>query len=193
MMAMGGGGMGMGNEKYATCCDRWHACYQTCGAAKTTCDAGFKSCSADVCGPDDECKKSADLSSMMLGLGGCQLYDQGQYGACECVSKDKVEGKRASALRSFYKKFASPESVGKVDALAKKVDSVSKMAALFRKLHVKYPKSIRVEVDDEMARMQEMMRKMGEDDNDKKVPGDTTVVVDEEDEDGDDEGETEEL
>lgn len=188
---MGGGGMlamsaGSGNEKYAVCCDRWFACYQTCGAAKSTCDAGFKSCYTEVCAGDEKCTQGASLNNMMLGLGGCQGYDQSQFGACECVKKEKVEEKRASALRAFYKKFA-PGQVDKTDALAKKVDSSSKMAALFRKLHIKYPDSIKVEIDDEMSRMQEMLNKANtvKDDRDVDSLGD-------DDETGDG-GETEEL
>merc|ERR1719491_536639 len=159
MMMMAGLGGG-GQEPYARCCDLWHACYQTCGAAKKSCDDGFKACAAGRCGGDDGCQKDADLKAMMLNLGGCQLYDQGQYGACECVKKDKVKEKRAAALRYFYKKFA-PESVDKVEGLTKKIDSNAKLAALFRKLHARYPKSVKVEVDDEMARMQEMMKGAG--------------------------------
>lgn len=185
MIAMGGG-MGGGNEPYAVCCDRWHACYQTCGAPKQSCDDAFKSCSADICAGDEECKKGADMNSMLLGLGGCGLYDQGQYGACECVPKDKREEKRASALRAFYKKFA-PEALDKVEALAKKVESSAKLSAVFRKLHVKYPKSINVVVDDEMARMQEMMNKA------KDSPKAKDVVVEDEDDAEADDGETEEL
>lgn len=156
MMMMGGGG----GEKYAPCCDLWHACYQTCGAAKKACDDAFKSCSEVTCGGDTKCEKDAEMKAMMLNLGGCQLYDESQYHACECVRKDKAPEKRAAALRYFYKKFA-PDNVDKVDALMKKADSTAKLAGLFRKLHARYPASIKVEVDDEMARMQEMMRKAG--------------------------------
>lgn len=63
----------------------------------------------------------------------------------ECAKKSSVEEKRAAAIRGFYKKW-SPENVDKADALAKKADSNGKMAALFRKLVTKYPKSIKVEV-----------------------------------------------
>jgi hypothetical protein len=121
---------------------------------------------------------------MMLQFGGCQKYDQAQYGACECVKKEKREEKRAAALRSFYKKFA-PDGVDKVDALAKKVDSTSKLAALFRKLHTKYPESIKVVIDDEMARMQDMMKGAGD-----KVKVEDVEDVDDADV---DDGETQEL
>lgn len=186
MMMMGAGTAG-GGETYAVCCDRWHACYQTCGASKLSCDESFKSCSETKCAGDPECKKSSDMNSMMLSFGGCQMYDAAQHGACECVKKDKREEKRAAALRSFYKKFA-PGSVDKVDALAKKVDTTAKLAALFRKLHAKYPESIKVVIDDEMARMQEMM-------NSQRGGGGSKVNVEEEDvDDADtDDGETEEL
>jgi len=175
-MMMMGGAFGQGGEKYAVCCDRWHACYQTCGAPKQVCDDSFKSCSADVCLGDDDCKKNADMNSMMLGLGGCGLYDRGQYDACECVPKEKREEKRKSALRSFYKKYA-PDSLDKVDGLAKKADTTVKLSALFRKLHKKYPESIKVKVDESMARMQEMM-KNAED----KVKKDDVVEEEEEEE-----------
>jgi len=42
--------------------------------------------------------------------------------------------------------------------LAKKADSVGKMAALFRKLTAKYPDSIRIEMDDEMKMYEKMMK-----------------------------------
>eukprot|EP00978_Attheya_sp_CCMP212_P004479 scaffold9776_cov51-Attheya_sp.AAC.2 len=80
MMMMAGGGDG-GGEKYDVCCDQWHACYQTCGVAKESCDEAFKSCSAGMCAGDEQCKKDADLKSMMLSFGGCQLFDKGQYSA----------------------------------------------------------------------------------------------------------------
>lgn len=179
-IAVGGVGVGGGDEKYSVCCDRWHACYQTCGAPKKSCDESFKSCSDGICMDDEECKRGAEMNTLLLGLSGCTLYDQGQYGACECVKKEKREEKRAAALRSFYKRFA-PDSVDKVDALAKKAETTAKLAAVFRKLHAKYPESIRVEVDDEMARMQEMMKNV-------KVDNDTEDNVD-----GADDGETEEL
>eukprot|EP00584_Thalassiosira_punctigera_P012921 CAMPEP_0172552660 /NCGR_PEP_ID=MMETSP1067-20121228/46646_1 /TAXON_ID=265564 ORGANISM="Thalassiosira punctigera, Strain Tpunct2005C2" /NCGR_SAMPLE_ID=MMETSP1067 /ASSEMBLY_ACC=CAM_ASM_000444 /LENGTH=265 /DNA_ID=CAMNT_0013340691 /DNA_START=132 /DNA_END=929 /DNA_ORIENTATION=- len=194
-MMMMGGGMNAGKEKYASCCDRWHACYQTCGASKTACDAGFNSCVPQVCMGDEECKKAADLNTMLLNMGGCGLYDQSQYAACECAKKDKVGEKRAIALRSFYKKFVPNHEKGKVDALAKKADSAGKMAALFRKLHVKYPKSIEVKVDDEMARMQAMMRNAQEEEKNKKGDdedggGDTRV---EDADDGEDDGDVEDM
>ena len=87
----------------------------------------------------------------------------------ECTKKSNVEEKRAAAIRGFYKKW-SPENVDKADSLAKKADSNGKMAALFRKLVTKYPKSIKIEVDDEMKMYQDMMNKAkeekGDDDSD---------------------------
>ena len=67
------------------------------------------------------------------------------YICSECTKKSNVEEKRAAAIRGFYKKW-SPENVDKADSLAKKADSNGKMAALFRKLVTKYPKSIKIEV-----------------------------------------------
>jgi len=75
----------------------------------------------------------------------------------ECAKSSKVEEKRSAAIRSFYKKFA-PDNIDKADALAKKADSVGKMAALFRKLTAKYPDSIRIEMDDEMKMYEKMMK-----------------------------------
>mmetsp|Transcript_6510 Transcript_6510/g.13647 ORF Transcript_6510/g.13647 Transcript_6510/m.13647 type:complete len:260 (-) Transcript_6510:68-847(-) len=154
MMSLGGAS---GNEPYASCCDQWHACYQTCGAAKASCDQVFKTCSAAKCGADESCKSQAGISSMMIEIGGCQLYNQQQHQACECVDKGKVEGKRSDVISGFYKKYA-PESMNKAPALAKKTDSNGKMAVLFRKLLIKYPAAIKKVKDPTAARYESMMR-----------------------------------
>jgi hypothetical protein len=180
MMMMAGGGGDGGGEKYGSCCDQWHACYQTCGVSKELCDDAFKSCSAGMCLGDDQCKKDADLKIMMLGFGGCQLFDKGQYSACDCSPKDKVEEKRSTALRAFYKKYA-PDSIDKAAGLAKKADTTAKMAGVIRKLLAKYPSAIQKKVDPEQNKYAKMMQ----DARDGKVPTDEEME--------DDSGTTEEL
>lgn len=193
-MMMMAGGAGKGDEKYESCCHAWHACYQTCGASKKSCDDGFKQCSTKVCAGDEECKRSADLNSMMLGMGGCDLYDQGQRSGCECVKEKKVEKKRAAAIRAFYKKYA-PENAENADRLAKKADSNAKMARLFRKLVSNYPQSIRLAKDERQRQMEEMLKRATEGtpetDDDSEKPRVKKAAVD--DEDGDDGDEDEHI
>jgi len=175
--AMGGGmmmmGMGAGNEVYSPCCDLWHACYQTCGSSKKNCDDSFSKCSKQMCGSDEKCKESANLNGMMVGMGGCSKFNEGQYQACDCVVKDLVVTKRTDAIRYFYKRF-SPENVDKARNLATKADSTSKMASLFKKLLVKYPDAIKTIEDPAQKRFEQMM------DDTKKSGGDKTVTPDEE-------------
>lgn len=153
MMAAGGDG---GAKAYESCCDQWHACYQICGVSKKACDTAFEECGKEKCGDDDEaCNKELNMSKLMMQLGGCQGYNQAQYQACECVTKDQAGSKREAALRYFYKKQA-PENVDKVEGLVKKADSSSKFAGLMKKLLVKYPKAILKKADP----MQEMFDKI---------------------------------
>jgi hypothetical protein len=166
MMMMGGGGNdNSANEQpFETCCHQWHACYQICGSSKKSCDDSFKTCSEALCGSNSECKKSANLNSMMLGFGGCTKFDKAQYKSCECVLASKAVEKRTSAIRSFYKKYA-PENVDKAGDLAKKADTTGKMAGLLRKLVRKYPESIEKVEDLQQAAYRRMM----EDVKEKKV------------------------
>ena len=83
--------------------------------------------------------------SILIYLFILKIFPSHSFFPSECAKKSNVEEKRAAAIRGFYKKW-SPENVDKADALAKKADSNGKMAALFRKLVTKYPKSIKVEV-----------------------------------------------
>ena len=163
-----GGGMMMGGsfveeeKPYEGCCHQWHACYQTCGASKKRCDDHYKKCAEDTCtelpaGEREDCSKGLEIGTVLLQFEGCQKFDAGQYEGCECVRKAKVEEKRAAAIRGFYKKW-SPDNVDKADNLAKKTDSVGKMAALFGKLLGKYPEAIKIESDPEQTRMQRMMK-----------------------------------
>lgn len=155
--AMGGGLVMMGgkndgnNEKvYESCCHLWHACYQVCGVSKKVCDDSFKTCTAEVCGEDGECKQDASLASLMIGMGGCQRFDEAQYGACECVDKSKETAKREAAIRRFYKMNA-PDQEAKAEGLAQKADSKGKLASLFRKLLAKYPAAIEKTEDAQQA------------------------------------------
>ena len=158
-MVMLGGGDAKNNEKvYESCCDQWHACYQVCGVSKKVCDDSFKACTAQVCGEDEDCKKDASIASLMIDVGGCQRFDQAQYGSCECVDKSKAQAKREAAIRRFYKKNA-PDQEDKAEGLAKKADSKGKLASLFRKLLAKYPTAIETIEDPQQA----MYRKMMED------------------------------
>jgi len=159
--AMGGGMMiaaGTGEvEAYSPCCDLWHACYQTCGSPKKMCDEAFTKCSEKACGTNEKCTKSAEMKIMMLQFGGCEKYNEAQYQGCDCVSKDKAEGKRSDALEYFYKMHA-PKSQGSPVELAKKADSTAKMAALMRKLLAKYPKAIKIKKDPQQEYMENIMR-----------------------------------
>jgi hypothetical protein len=158
------GGNDRTDKPYETCCNQWSACYQVCGASKEVCDTTFSTCTKEICGADADCTQSAKISHMGLKFGGCERYDQAQYKACECVTKEKVMEKRETVIRKFYKKH-SPDSVDKAPDLAKKADTVGKMASLLRKLIKKYPESIQIKADPklkEMEEMDEMMRKAGE-------------------------------
>mmetsp|Transcript_43334 Transcript_43334/g.91006 ORF Transcript_43334/g.91006 Transcript_43334/m.91006 type:complete len:267 (+) Transcript_43334:180-980(+) len=146
------GGYERGSEKYAVCCDRLNACIQICGAPKQVCDDSYKSCSDEICLGDDDCKDKAGMNFMFMGFEGCELYDDEQENACECVPENKLEEKRMSVLQSFYKKYA-PDSLDEVDRLAKEADTNVKLSALFRKLHKEYPESIKVMLDDTSAQM----------------------------------------
>jgi hypothetical protein len=164
--AMGGGLISFSandddNKPFSTCCDQWHACYQICGTSKSVCDDSFKTCSEQKCGGNEECKKSANLQSMMSTLGGCQKFDQSQYAACECVKSSKAPAKREKVIRKFYETF-SPETVAKSSDLAVKADSVAKMAGLFRKLVAKYPNCIKMVEDKEKVKYDQMMKETRE-------------------------------
>lgn len=145
------------DEIYSSCCDLWHSCYQVCGAAKAVCDDGFKKCAEELCGGDTECKSSADMKMLLIGFGGCQQYDQAQYQACECVSKNDVEKRKTKALRYFYKKVA-PDAVNKAEQLGKKADTAAKTAGLFLKLLKKYPNAIKKVKDPQMEMYEQMMK-----------------------------------
>ena len=158
LMMTGGGGNA--EKPYTACCDQWHACYQVCGISKKKCDATFETCAKASCETMDDsetCTKDAELSAMMLKLGGCQGFNQAQYAACDCVANDKAAAQREAALRYFYKKQA-PDSVDKVSNLATKADSASKLAGLLVKLLLKYPAAI-VKKEDPMAEMYERIQR----------------------------------
>lgn len=136
------------NGPQAVCCDRKHACYQTCGSLKTFCDEEFQNCVQKVCevmdDPDakEKCTQSGNILQLMVKMdNNCQKFDQDQYTHCECVPKNRVGDKRERVLRNFYKKH-QPESVSKVPGLAKKADTQSKFVGLLLKLVKKYPQCV---------------------------------------------------
>lgn len=181
MVMLGGGDAKNSAKVYESCCDQWHACYQVCGVSKRVCDDSFKSCTEQVCGEDEDCKKDASIASLMIDVGGCGRFDQAQYGACECVDKSKAQAKREAAIRRFYKKNAPDQEDSKAEGLAKKADSKSKLASLFRKLLAKYPSAIEKIEDPQQA----MYRKMMEDaqkksENDAEEATEEEVVEEEE-------------
>lgn len=144
-------------DKFSPCCDIWHGCYQTCGSPKSFCDEAFNKCSAKACGTDNKCTRDAELKSMMMKFNGCDKYDKAQRQSCECVETASAEQKRLDALKYFYRKHAPNGQVSPED-LAKKADSTAKMASLMRKLLIKYPKSIKIEVDPQEAMMQDILK-----------------------------------
>mmetsp|Transcript_24413 Transcript_24413/g.48618 ORF Transcript_24413/g.48618 Transcript_24413/m.48618 type:complete len:261 (+) Transcript_24413:146-928(+) len=159
---------GLGNELYAACCDQWYACYQICAVTKKTCDKEFKMCSTSACGDDKQCASNASTASLMSTLNSCDVFNADQEKACECVDKGEAEMKRTGALLEFYKEF-SPEGVNKAPALAKKSETTTKMAALFRKLLAKYPKAIK-KVEDPRKKIYESMMNREDLMNDIKKP-----------------------
>eukprot|EP00977_Amphora_coffeiformis_P025438 scaffold19791_cov142-Amphora_coffeaeformis.AAC.2 len=192
MMMMAGGGA-EDDKPYEACCDQWHACYQICGVSKATCDTTFETCAKEACAEDATCKQNVEINAMMMQIGGCQKFNEAQVKVCECTAKggdDSSTGaaatKRQAALRYFYKKFA-PENIDKVENLAAKADTPSKMAGLFLKLLRKYPEAIQ-KVEDPMKKMYDKIRM-----ETKEKEGDDTTVVVEETEEGASEGEHIEL
>jgi Group XII secretory phospholipase A2 precursor (PLA2G12) len=145
------------------CCDLRHACLQTCGSIKTSCDAEFLKCTQSVCdamGSEDQrekCRSSASIHELMVKMDQCKKYDAEQYSHCECVPASQARAKRQRVLRSFYKKF-NPDSIDKVDGLAKKADSSRKMAGLLMKLYKKYPQVIKQVKDPQQEMMERMMK-----------------------------------
>jgi len=98
------------------------------------------------------------MFSIMINFETCQTFDAEQYSHCECVASEDVSGRRQDVLRKFYKKF-SPESLDKVEGLAKKADTTRKMANLVGKLVKKYyPKTIQKIKDPQQEIMEKIMK-----------------------------------
>ena len=138
------------------------------------------SCSQAVCDalPDptekEECEKGNNLHKMLSGLSGCRTFDDGQRDACECIAKDKAPERRKKVLQKFYEKYV-PDSVHKVDGLAKKADSSKKFAALITKLVTKYPDSIK-RIADPQQRMMDDWFKQAEEMAKKKEEEDAEIA-----------------
>jgi len=164
MMFMYGGGDNR-QDAFWPCCHQWFACNQVCGANKQYCDLRFRRCSEEKCIGNDKCQQGANLKSMMIEMGGCEKYDAYQSAACTCMQEEKAEARRAEAIRKFYKKYV-PDSMDKVEGLSKKVETTSKMTALFIKLLEKYPEAIKYVKDDTMHMYENIDRMMK--DQDKK-------------------------
>lgn len=155
------------DDPHDACCDRRNACLQTCGAIKTGCDEVFFRCVRDVCaaGPGDDgassgsdgCAQSSKVYELMINMEGCRQYDAEQHAHCDCVKKEDAPKRRRDVLHKFYKKF-SPESLDKVDGLAKKADSPRKMASLLAKLVKKYPGAIQKIKDPKQEMMEKLMK-----------------------------------
>ena len=163
--AMGSGNINLfgGDEDedgkpYEDCCHEWHACNQICGISKQNCDDTYAKCTEEKCkGKDPNCLEQANMNMMMNGLAGCKSFEVIQNKACTCVTKygDRHVKQREEALLNFYKKYA-PKSIRKVHDLAKKADSMTKMAKLLQKLIKKYPESIEL-VEDPQTKMYRQM------------------------------------
>mmetsp|Transcript_54687 Transcript_54687/g.62040 ORF Transcript_54687/g.62040 Transcript_54687/m.62040 type:complete len:260 (+) Transcript_54687:192-971(+) len=150
------------NQIHESCCDKRIACLQICGNTKMNCDDEFQQCTKDVCSKasdEEKCLKSTSILSMMINFENCQTYDQMQHSHCNCVASEDVPKERQEILRKFYKKF-SPDSVDKVEGLAKKADTTRKMANLMGKLVRKYyPETIQKIKDPQQEMMENIMKR----------------------------------
>ena len=161
-MMLAGGDQDKSKEKYAPCCDLWHACYQICGVSKKSCDEGFKSCSKGNCLTDQQCQQAAEIDALMTQLSGCPKFEAAQQRACKCVALDggddnEAYQQREQVLTKFYEAHA-PDQISKVSALAEKsCHDHKRLAGLFRKLLQKYPKAIQRIEDPEAGRLKKMM------------------------------------
>jgi len=187
-MIMMGGSEDEVKKKYEDCCHQWHACYQICGSTKKSCDEQFKTCSAEKCAADDECKKSADLSSMLLNLSGCRKYDEMQLKGCECIESKSAPKARTRILSRFYEKFAASDSDAdatkkKVDDLMKKADTKLKFATLLNKLVAKYSNAVKIVDDPQRNMYQKIMEEAGKSKSEKDDDEATTEDNDDDDDD----------
>jgi hypothetical protein len=159
------------SDEVEQCCDLRNTCLQTCGTIKTLCDEEFTKCSDDVCAKADDpedCKKSTSIHKLMIQMSSCQAYDSEQYSHCECVPKEDAPKRRQDVLRKFYKKF-SPDSLDKVEGLAKKADTPRKMATLMQKLVKKYyPETVKKIKDPQQEMMERMVKVSREKDSKQK-------------------------
>uniref|UniRef100_A0A7S1BAG3 Uncharacterized protein n=1 Tax=Corethron hystrix TaxID=216773 RepID=A0A7S1BAG3_9STRA len=146
------------------CCDRKHACYQTCGSDKAVCDATFNKCNLDYCSSlstskQIKCKASAKNSNIMVQFGHCSSFTNLQKENCECVPKEKAQDVRDQAIAAFYDEYAGDQQsqTEKVKKLMAKTTTSKNLANLFSMLVEKYPSAVK-EVEDEQALMMERMR-----------------------------------
>lgn len=164
------------------CCDLRHACLQTCGAPKDICDMEFTQCVSTVCDTihdveeKKQCEQSVSISKLMVQMEqSCKKYDDAQRSHCECVPKQEVPGKRERVLRAFYNKF-NRESIDKVEGLAKKADTSTKMVGLLLKLYKKYPEVIQKVQDPQQDYMEKIMKESREKEKTEPKKQDRTVA-----------------
>ena len=165
-----GGGMAVMNQKddqdsvIRTCCDRWNACFQTCGSTKSFCDEAVKKCMDSKCAEitDAEDKKKCDehvnLKKILIQISDCRSFNEGQVKGCECVPSSEAPERRKKILFSFYKKF-NPENSHKVDSLAAKANDSKKLAGLLTKLIDKYPEVVKSVEDPTQKYMEDLLKK----------------------------------
>lgn len=152
-----------GDNDIAHCCDEYNACLGLCGSNQHLCDSIFKTCSETACAAlstndrRDGCNKNLDTKNIIMSLGNCRDFEEGQRTGCECVKTSKAGKIRGEIIKKFYKKF-NPDGMGKVDALIEKVTDSKKFTALMLKLIKKYPKSIRKVVNQQNRRMEDLMK-----------------------------------
>jgi hypothetical protein len=146
-------------ERFESCCDLWHACYQVCGVSKSVCDQELEQCTQKSCDlSEDGCFKQASMMTTMAKMQKCEFFEEAQMHSCMCVEPEKATKWREEAIWYFYQKYA-PGNRDKAPELAEKAFTQSKTAALWRKLIAKYPESIKhvdnVELEDIRAVLNE--------------------------------------
>jgi len=183
--------IGSDDEIISPCCDQWNACIQICGSTRSFCDSSFDKCLKVKCDDIDnneekkkQCESNASTKKLLLSISDCRSFDAGQSNGCECVNKSKVEEKRKSIVRAFYKKYNSKD-VDKADKLASKANTIAKFAGLFQKLIEKYPNAVKRVKDPKAKYMEDLLKshEKGEATNvktDIKTEDDVVDVVEEE-------------
>lgn len=143
---------------------------------KQSCDAELKNCMAKGCEElpgipagkldsmsasnvekeKEACDKTKGIVDLITNMGGCQEFESHQRAHCDCVEKDKLEGKMERVLRNFYKKF-NPDGIDKVKGLVKKADGKrANFNKILYSLVKKYPDAIKKKKTDMQGMMDGM-------------------------------------